>query len=105
MEDKNANLFSFRQSSTQSHDFSLRTDEEEVLCQLEFHVLFHSSFQVPVLYFNAHYRDGSLLSLEIVRRTIFVHDFEQSDDQSEMSNIITQAEHPILFKVGKLVIH
>lgn len=82
------------------------------LVSIEYHVLFHPSYQVPVLYFNAYsgnknshlstcvsflsLLDGSLIALDDIVR-IFVDKYEQGSGQ-DLKNIITQAEHPILFK-------
>jgi hypothetical protein len=83
------------------------------LISIEYHVLFHPSYQVPVLYFHAHsggnstgrnsrrisiasfVLDGTLIPLEDLS-SIFVGDYENT--HQEMKNVITQAEHPILFR-------
>lgn len=41
--------------------------------------------------------DSALITLEDIPR-IFVQDYENEGSCNEMQNIITQAEHPILFK-------
>ncbi|CRL02984.1 CLUMA_CG016158, isoform A [Clunio marinus] len=66
------------------------------IINIEYHVLFHPSYQVPVLYFNA-YEDGKLISFHDIPK-IFVNINELKTSQTELLNIVTQAEHPILFQ-------
>lgn len=72
--------------------------ESEIL-SAEFHLLFHISFQVPVIYFNIYNSDGSLLQLEDIW-DIFQENLNSSNNylKDNMLSIITQAEHPILFR-------
>jgi len=68
----------------------------EDIISIEYHVLFHPSYQVPVLYFNA-LSDQKLIALQDLSN-IFVDKFEFKSSHDEMRNIITQGEHPILFR-------
>lgn len=96
-----------------------KPEMKEDLISMEYQVLFHPSFQTPALYFNAlnsgkifkkpdrnsyeklinfkFIPDGSLISLDDLSK-VFVCQYEFNNCHNEMQNIITQAEHPILFK-------
>ncbi|KAI9258331.1 autophagocytosis associated protein [Helicostylum pulchrum] len=66
---------------------SIETTNMETI-QLEYHIVYSTSYQVPVLYFKACYQDATPLSLqEIFQKTIpsIYHD----------QVIITQTEHPL----------
>ncbi|XP_028413493.1 ubiquitin-like-conjugating enzyme ATG10 [Dendronephthya gigantea] len=62
----------------------------------EYHVVYSSSYNVPVLYFNAWSQDGKLLSLsDIWQQVSEIHqDFLNHDKWS----FITQQEHPLLHR-------
>ncbi|NWQ71615.1 ATG10 enzyme, partial [Neopipo cinnamomea] len=66
---------------------------EEVI-RYEYHVLYSSSYQVPVLYFRACFLDGRPLTLEEMWRS--VHACYQDRLQEGPWDTITQQEHPIL---------
>ncbi|XP_031619713.1 ubiquitin-like-conjugating enzyme ATG10 isoform X2 [Contarinia nasturtii] len=69
------------------------------LLKFEYHVLYHISYAVPYLCFNAYKSNGSLLTLDEAWK-IF-NDFgplKSNPIQQNMLNILTQMEHPILFK-------
>ncbi|NXG02176.1 ATG10 enzyme, partial [Sakesphorus luctuosus] len=66
---------------------------QEVI-RYEYHVLYSSSYQVPVLYFRACLLDGSPLTLEEIWRN--VHTCYQDRLQEGPWETITQQEHPIL---------
>ncbi|XP_061401768.1 ubiquitin-like-conjugating enzyme ATG10 [Musca vetustissima] len=68
------------------------------LIQLEYHIVYSISYQVPIMYFQAHYSDGKMLTLDNVWQ---LFQFQQKDSQysrEDMLSILTQMEHPILFK-------
>ncbi|KAL7049264.1 hypothetical protein ACKWTF_003647 [Chironomus riparius] len=69
----------------------------ETIYSIEYHVVFHPSYQVPVLYFNAHSDDGRFVNFDDVSK-IFVEDYELKQYKDEIYQIISQADHPILFK-------
>ncbi|NXQ55198.1 ATG10 enzyme, partial [Anthoscopus minutus] len=60
----------------------------------EYHVLYSSSYQVPVLYFRACFLDGRPLSLDEIWGS--VHASYQARLQEGPWDTITQQEHPIL---------
>ncbi|NWX62813.1 ATG10 enzyme, partial [Promerops cafer] len=70
----------------------VRSTEEVV--RYEYHVLFSSSYQVPVLYFRACCLDGRPLTLDEIWGS--VHASYQARLQEGPWDTITQQEHPIL---------
>ncbi|KAK2510715.1 Atg10, partial [Columba guinea] len=66
---------------------------EEVV-RYEYHVLYSSSYQVPVLYFRACFLDGRPLSLDEIWRS--VHTCYQARLLEGSWDTITQQEHPLL---------
>ncbi|XP_062469877.1 ubiquitin-like-conjugating enzyme ATG10 [Pezoporus occidentalis] len=66
---------------------------EEVV-RYEYHVLYSSSYQVPVLYFRACFLDGRPLTLGEIWRS--VHACYQDRLQEGPWDTITQQEHPLL---------
>ncbi|XP_031952286.1 ubiquitin-like-conjugating enzyme ATG10 isoform X1 [Corvus moneduloides] len=66
---------------------------EEVV-RYEYHVLYSSSYQVPVLYFRACFLDGRPLTLDEMWES--VHASYQARLQEGPWDTITQQEHPIL---------
>ncbi|NWV89001.1 ATG10 enzyme, partial [Machaerirhynchus nigripectus] len=66
---------------------------EEVV-RYEYHVLYSSSYQVPVLYFRACFLDGRPLTLDEIWGS--VHASYQARLQEGPWDTITQQEHPIL---------
>ncbi|XP_060660005.1 ubiquitin-like-conjugating enzyme ATG10 [Drosophila nasuta] len=65
----------------------------EDLISVEYHIVYSISYQVPVLYFQAHRSDGSLLDLEATWKT-----FLPETSRSELYQMLTQMEHPVLFR-------
>ncbi|XP_058446235.1 ubiquitin-like-conjugating enzyme ATG10 [Malaya genurostris] len=61
----------------------------------EYHIIYSTSYQVPVLYFNVHKSNGTLLKLEEAWAG-----FRQlsSESSEQLHQILTQMEHPVLFK-------
>jgi len=69
-------------------------EDKNLSLKLEHHVLYNSSFCVPVLYFNCYKEDGSLLSLEELWKTVpLVH---QSQITNSQWTTLTQTQHPLL---------
>ncbi|XP_031465390.1 ubiquitin-like-conjugating enzyme ATG10, partial [Phasianus colchicus] len=66
---------------------------EEVI-RYEYHVLYSSSYQVPVLYFRACFLDGRPLTLDEIWKS--VHVCYQARLQEGPWDTITQQEHPLL---------
>uniref|UniRef100_A0A8C9F6R6 Ubiquitin-like-conjugating enzyme ATG10 n=1 Tax=Pavo cristatus TaxID=9049 RepID=A0A8C9F6R6_PAVCR len=66
---------------------------EEVI-RYEYHVLYSSSYQVPVLYFRACFLDGRPLTLDEIWKS--VHVCYQGRLQEGPWDTITQQEHPLL---------
>ncbi|XP_071657853.1 ubiquitin-like-conjugating enzyme ATG10 isoform X3 [Patagioenas fasciata] len=66
---------------------------EEVV-RYEYHVLYSSSYQVPVLYFRACFLDGRPLTLDEIWRS--VHACYQAHLLEGPWDTITQQEHPLL---------
>ncbi|XP_070497426.1 ubiquitin-like-conjugating enzyme ATG10 [Chironomus tepperi] len=80
-----------------NEDISAVNSTPETIYSIEYHVVFHPSYQVPVLYFNAHSDDGRFVSLDDVSK-IFVEDYELKQYKDEIYQVISQADHPVLFK-------
>uniref|UniRef100_A0A8D0FIV7 Ubiquitin-like-conjugating enzyme ATG10 n=1 Tax=Strix occidentalis caurina TaxID=311401 RepID=A0A8D0FIV7_STROC len=66
---------------------------EEVI-RYEYHVLYSSSYQVPVLYFRACFLDGRPLTLDEIWKN--VHACYQARLLERPWDTITQQEHPLL---------
>ncbi|XP_042644000.1 ubiquitin-like-conjugating enzyme ATG10 isoform X3 [Tyto alba] len=66
----------------------------EVVIRCEYHVLYSSSYQVPVLYFRACFLDGRPLTLEEIWKN--VHACYQARLLEGPWDTITQQEHPLL---------
>ncbi|KAH8291073.1 hypothetical protein KR054_008233 [Drosophila jambulina] len=63
------------------------------LINVEYHVVYSVSYQVPMLFFQAHRSDGSLLDLDATWQC-FMPDSRASD----LYQILTQMDHPVLFR-------
>ncbi|KAH8407578.1 hypothetical protein KR222_007449 [Zaprionus bogoriensis] len=63
------------------------------LINVEYHIVYSVSYQVPVLYFQAHRSDGSLLDLEAVWSA-----FMPTVSHNDLYQMLTQMEHPVLFR-------
>ncbi|EDW01188.1 GH21294 [Drosophila grimshawi] len=63
------------------------------LINIEYHIVYSVSYQVPMLYFQAHRSDGSLLDVEATW-SLFMPDASRSD----LYEMLTQMEHPVLFR-------
>ncbi|SPP75569.1 ubiquitin-like-conjugating enzyme ATG10 [Drosophila guanche] len=63
------------------------------LINVEYHVVYSVSYQVPMLLFQAHRSDGSLLDLEATWR-VFMPDTASKD----LYQMLTQTDHPVLFR-------
>lgn len=71
----------------------LLEDTSHLVCW-EYHIIFSSSYSVPVLYFNACFTDGKLLNLDQLEKLIqsqFLETFQENK-----WSILTQQEHPYL---------
>ena len=67
---------------------------ENELLTLTIHIVYSSSFNVPVLYLNINKSNGSLLSYKETYEYFKIKFEQESGDDL----ILTQQEHPILFK-------
>lgn len=66
----------------------------QLLIAYDFHVLFHRSYRVPVLCFNGYKPNGTLLTLDEAWRL-----FNDPDTASSaMPTVLTEMEHPTLYK-------
>ncbi|KAG9262927.1 ubiquitin-like-conjugating enzyme ATG10 isoform X1 [Astyanax mexicanus] len=77
----------------EEEDAQVECEKQDVVVY-EYHVLYSSSYQVPVLYFTASTLDGRLLSLEEVWNS--VHPDCRTQLLNEPWNTLTQQEHPVL---------
>ncbi|XP_015040363.1 ubiquitin-like-conjugating enzyme ATG10 [Drosophila pseudoobscura] len=68
-------------------------DSDFTLINVEYHIVYSVSYQVPMLFFQAHRSDGSLLDLEATWR-VFMPDTASKD----LYQMLTQTEHPVLFR-------
>ncbi|KAI9895355.1 hypothetical protein PsorP6_018577 [Peronosclerospora sorghi] len=75
------------------HEAQITLQNHEVnTVLLEFHIVYHSIYQTPVLYFQAVELDGTLVSTVTITRNV---DFAGSNGRS---TIVTLDQHPILGK-------
>ncbi|XP_016990522.1 ubiquitin-like-conjugating enzyme ATG10 [Drosophila rhopaloa] len=65
----------------------------EGLVNVEYHVVYSVSYQVPMLFFQAHRSDGSLLDLEATWKL-----FMPETKARGLYQILTQMDHPVLFR-------
>ncbi|KAH8254346.1 hypothetical protein KR032_009648 [Drosophila birchii] len=63
------------------------------LINVEYHVVYSVSYQVPMLFFQAHRSDGSLLDLDATWQC-----FMPESKASDLYQILTQMDHPVLFR-------
>ncbi|XP_037712992.1 ubiquitin-like-conjugating enzyme ATG10 [Drosophila subpulchrella] len=63
------------------------------LVNVEYHVVYSISYQVPMMFFQAHRSDGSLLDLEATWKL-----FMPETKANELYQILTQMDHPVLFR-------
>lgn len=68
----------------------------EELLEIEYHVVYSISYQVPVLYFKGFRNDGKPINLEDAWK-IFKNPLADNKSQSTMLSILTQSDHPVLF--------
>ncbi|KAE8752382.1 hypothetical protein FOCC_FOCC000854 [Frankliniella occidentalis] len=76
----------------ESHSVAV-AESADLECTWEYHVLYSISYATPVLYFNAFYRDGRLLPLEVIWKR---HGTETEALQHMRWEALSQQEHPIL---------
>ncbi|XP_055379623.1 ubiquitin-like-conjugating enzyme ATG10 [Condylostylus longicornis] len=67
------------------------------LIRIEYHVVYSISYQIPILYFRAYKSDGSMVCLEESWK-LFTDATKSIYSKSDMLSILTQMEHPILYK-------
>ncbi|CEP15939.1 hypothetical protein [Parasitella parasitica] len=88
-----------RPNNVDVDSITLDDEEEEESCavqdsteiiQLEHHIVYSTSFQVPVLYFRVSFSDGTPLSHQEIFQFVIPNDYHDAN--------ITQNEHPILGK-------
>lgn len=67
----------------------------QTLLAYDFHVLFHPSYRVPALYYNATKPDGSQLSLDEAWQMMRI---SSTDDRHspKLTNVLTEMHHPVL---------
>ncbi|ALC42268.1 CG12821 [Drosophila busckii] len=65
------------------------------LISVEYHIVYSISYQIPMLYFQAHRSDGSMLNIEAVWE-LFVP--EATRHKLNLYEMLTQMEHPVLFR-------
>ncbi|XP_016967995.1 ubiquitin-like-conjugating enzyme ATG10 [Drosophila biarmipes] len=68
-------------------------DKSGALVNVEYHVVYSVSYQVPMMFFQGHRSDGSLLDLEATWKL-----FMPETKASELYQILTQMDHPVLFR-------
>ncbi|PFX32178.1 ubiquitin-like-conjugating enzyme ATG10 [Stylophora pistillata] len=72
----------------------LESDINKTFLKYEYHVIYSTSYGVPVLYFTASRQDGKLVSLEEVWKS--VPDVYHERLEFEKWTLLTQQEHPHL---------
>ncbi|XP_017078590.1 ubiquitin-like-conjugating enzyme ATG10 [Drosophila eugracilis] len=73
--------------------FSQKIKCKAELVSVEYHVVYSVSYQVPMMFFQAHRSDGSLLDLEEAWK-LFMPETKAID----LYQILTQMDHPVLFR-------
>ncbi|XP_016929469.2 ubiquitin-like-conjugating enzyme ATG10 [Drosophila suzukii] len=68
-------------------------DNSGEFVNVEYHVVYSISYQVPMMFFQAHRSDGSLLDLEATWK-LFMPETKAND----LYQILTQMDHPVLFR-------
>ncbi|XP_013098082.2 ubiquitin-like-conjugating enzyme ATG10 [Stomoxys calcitrans] len=92
-EEKNSNIGQSYLKYQQKISVSTTND----LLQIEYHIVYSVSYQVPIMYFQAHYSDGKMIKLDDAWQ-IFHSNRNSQYSREDMLGILTQMEHPILFK-------
>ncbi|XP_075169190.1 autophagy-related 10 [Haematobia irritans] len=92
-EEKNSNIGQSYLKYTQKFSDPLTND----LINIDYHIVYSISYQVPIMYFQAFHSDGKMLSLDNVWK-LFHFDNSFKYSREDMLNILTQMEHPVLFK-------
>ncbi|KAJ2955195.1 hypothetical protein NQZ79_g8770 [Umbelopsis isabellina] len=66
--------------------------------QIEYHVVYSSSYQVPVLYFNAYYSNGSVLTRDELDQFVINPNYREPLKSSTLlqQGSVSQQEHPVL---------
>ncbi|KAH8319567.1 hypothetical protein KR074_000529 [Drosophila pseudoananassae] len=72
---------------------SQKIKSQSDLINVEYHVVYSVSYQVPMLFLQAHRSDGSLLDLDAVWRL-----FMPQTNSEDLYQILTQMDHPVLFR-------
>ncbi|XP_017097472.2 ubiquitin-like-conjugating enzyme ATG10 [Drosophila bipectinata] len=72
---------------------SQKIKSQKDLINVEYHVVYSVSYQVPMLFLQAHRSDGSLLDLDAVWRL-----FMSETNSEDLYQILTQMDHPVLFR-------
>lgn len=92
--------------TSRTHEFTAEEEEEDItvtedhdsasmqaghveMVDIEHHIAYSTSYQVPVLYFRACFQDGAPLSLDEIYQQIV-------PDMYRDQVIITQTDHPVL---------
>ncbi|XP_053699255.1 ubiquitin-like-conjugating enzyme ATG10 [Sabethes cyaneus] len=65
------------------------------LYNCEYHIVYSTSYQVPVLYFNIYKSDGTMLTLEEAWKGFLEF---SGESREQLRQTLTQMEHPVLFK-------
>ncbi|KAI8331894.1 autophagocytosis associated protein [Chlamydoabsidia padenii] len=70
----------------------------QVIITLRHHIVYSPTYQVPVLYFDAYFTDGSRLTLDELYTHVIPPIYQSDLRQSALSmqGAITQADHPFL---------
>lgn len=76
------------------NDYDSGVTLENVFSVIVYHIIYSSSYSVPVLYFNAYHENGKLLTLDEIWNK--VPTCYQSRIETKKWETITQQEHPIL---------
>jgi ubiquitin-like-conjugating enzyme ATG10 len=74
-----------------------RNELQSKIITIDYHVVFHPSYQVPVLYFNGFNENGKMINLDDVAQ-IFADEYECNSRRDEIFNVISQSDHPVFSK-------
>ncbi|XP_017132844.1 ubiquitin-like-conjugating enzyme ATG10 [Drosophila elegans] len=93
MEEKDSNEPNTFLKFEQKIKYKSEKDNLGELVNAEYHVVYSVSYQVPMLFFQTHRSDGSLLDLEATWQL-----FMPETKGSGLYQVLTQMDHPVLFR-------
>lgn len=94
------NFVSLTEETTSDKQNEIENQSNTEIINIQYHIIYSLSYQVPILFFKAYFSNGSIISLENAWK-IFGNNFlsdNSNASKSDLYSILTQMDHPILFK-------